>query len=200
MWPTFQFLMRPCNATPACNWESTQWARMWHRGQSLDWVCVHEGCYCRPGCRGWRTLSEPERSRGLKHGKWSVMHSGTFCNYPQKDVCLESEPNIIWPNSSNERLLSESLRPLSNLSSTGETSMKTDVHVYLLQVSSASSEPSGHSGSPSHRQRPGTHWPFKQANSAGAHVFLAAHRGAERREEVRGGTRRRLKEEVREGD
>lgn len=47
---------------------------------------------------------------------------------------------------------------------------------HLLQVSSASSEPSGHSGSPSHRQRPGTHWPFKQANSAGAHVFLAAHR------------------------
>lgn len=45
---------------------------------------------------------------------------------------------------------------------------------HLLQVSSASSEPSGHSGSPSHRQRPGTHWPFKQANSAGAHVFLAA--------------------------
>lgn len=50
---------------------------------------------------------------------------------------------------------------------------------HLLQVSSASSEPSGHSGSPSHRQRPGTHWPFKQANSAGAHVFLAAQRGRE---------------------
>lgn len=47
---------------------------------------------------------------------------------------------------------------------------------HLLQVSSASSEPSGHSGSPSHRQRPGTHWPFKQANSAGAHVFLAARK------------------------
>ena len=44
----------------------------------------------------------------------------------------------------------------------------------LLQVASASSEPSGHSGSPSQRQRPGTHWPFMQANSAGAHVFLAA--------------------------
>lgn len=57
------------------------------------------------------------------------------------------------------------------------------VHVYLLQVSSASSEPSGHSGSPSHRQRPGTHWPFKQANSAGAHVFLAGQRNKEEEEE-----------------
>lgn len=51
---------------------------------------------------------------------------------------------------------------------------------YLLQVSSASSEPSGHSGSPSHRQRPGTHWPFKQANSAGAHVFLAGQRNRDK--------------------
>lgn len=55
------------------------------------------------------------------------------------------------------------------------------VHVYLLQVSSASSEPSGHSGSPSHRQRPGTHWPFKQANSAGAHVFLAGQWNREKK-------------------
>lgn len=31
MWPIFESLMRQCNATPACNWESTQRARMWHR-------------------------------------------------------------------------------------------------------------------------------------------------------------------------
>lgn len=45
---------------------------------------------------------------------------------------------------------------------------------YLLQIASASSEPSAHSGSPSQRQRAGTHCPFLQAKSVVAHVFLAA--------------------------
>lgn len=44
----------------------------------------------------------------------------------------------------------------------------------LLQVASASSEPSAHSGSPSQRQRAGTHWPFLQVKSVVAQVLLAA--------------------------
>lgn len=78
-------------------------------------------------------------------------------------------------------------KEISNLSTISiggcsETAENTvaPIQVYLLQVSAASSEPSGHSGSPSHRQRPGTHCPFKQANSAGAHVFLAGRGGTER--------------------
>lgn len=43
----------------------------------------------------------------------------------------------------------------------------------LLQVASASSEPSAHSGSPSQRQRAGTHWPFLQVKSVVAQVFFA---------------------------
>lgn len=48
------------------------------------------------------------------------------------------------------------------------------LHSYLLQIASASSEPSAHSGSPSQRQRAGTHCPFLQAKSVVAHVFFAA--------------------------
>lgn len=44
---------------------------------------------------------------------------------------------------------------------------------YLLQIASASSEPSAHSGSPSQRHLAGTHCPFLQAKSVVAHVFLA---------------------------
>lgn len=44
---------------------------------------------------------------------------------------------------------------------------------HLLQVASASSEPSAHSGSPSQRHRAGTHWPFLQVKSVVAHVFFA---------------------------
>lgn len=44
---------------------------------------------------------------------------------------------------------------------------------YLLQIASASSEPSAHSGSPSQRHRAGTHWPFLQVKSVVAHVFFA---------------------------
>lgn len=44
---------------------------------------------------------------------------------------------------------------------------------YLLQIASASSEPSAHSGSPSQRHLAGTHWPFLQAKSVVAHVFFA---------------------------
>lgn len=43
----------------------------------------------------------------------------------------------------------------------------------LLQIASASSEPSAHSGSPSQRHRAGTHCPFLQAKSVVAHVFFA---------------------------
>lgn len=45
--------------------------------------------------------------------------------------------------------------------------------LYSLQVESASSEPSGHSGSPSHLHRAGTHCPFLHAKSVVAHVFFA---------------------------
>ena len=44
---------------------------------------------------------------------------------------------------------------------------------YLLQIASASSEPSAHSGSPSQRHLAGTHCPFLQAKSVVAHVFFA---------------------------
>lgn len=44
---------------------------------------------------------------------------------------------------------------------------------HLLQVASASSEPSAHSGSPSQRHRAGTHWPFLQVKSVVAHVLFA---------------------------
>lgn len=47
------------------------------------------------------------------------------------------------------------------------------VFVYLLQIASASSEPSAHSGSPSQRHLAGTHCPFLQAKSVVAHVFFA---------------------------
>lgn len=44
---------------------------------------------------------------------------------------------------------------------------------HLLQIASASSEPSAHSGSPSQRHLAGTHCPFLQAKSVVAHVFFA---------------------------
>lgn len=47
------------------------------------------------------------------------------------------------------------------------------LYSYLLQIASASSEPSAHSGSPSQRHRAGTHCPFLQAKSVVAHVFFA---------------------------
>lgn len=43
----------------------------------------------------------------------------------------------------------------------------------LLQIASASSEPSAHSDSPSQRHLAGTHCPFLQAKSVVAHVFFA---------------------------
>lgn len=49
-----------------------------------------------------------------------------------------------------------------------------DVHGNLLQIASASSDPSAHSGSPSQRHLEGTHCPFLQAKSVVAHVFFAA--------------------------
>lgn len=55
---------------------------------------------------------------------------------------------------------------------------------YLLQIASASSEPSAHSGSPSQRQRAGTHWPFLQAKSVVAHVFFAAETKQEGKTQV----------------
>lgn len=52
-------------------------------------------------------------------------------------------------------------------------STQSRVMGHLLQVASASSEPSAHSGSPSQRQRAGTHWPFLQVKSVVAQVFFA---------------------------
>lgn len=44
---------------------------------------------------------------------------------------------------------------------------------YLLQIESASSEPSAHSTSPSQRHLAGRHCPFLQVKSVAAHVFFA---------------------------
>lgn len=52
---------------------------------------------------------------------------------------------------------------------------------YLLQIASASSEPSAHSGSPSQRHLAGTHCPFLQAKSVVAHVFFAVEKERERK-------------------
>lgn len=55
--------------------------------------------------------------------------------------------------------------------------IKTLIHsLYSLQVESASSEPSGHSGSPSHLHRAGTHCPFLHAKSVVEHVFFAVQK------------------------
>lgn len=47
---------------------------------------------------------------------------------------------------------------------------------YLLHVASDSSEPSGHSSSPSHFHRDGMQWPLLQVKSVSAQVFLAGKR------------------------
>lgn len=52
-------------------------------------------------------------------------------------------------------------------------SVSATLYDYLLQIASASSEPSAHSGSPSQRHLAGTHCPFLQAKSVVAHVFFA---------------------------
>lgn len=59
---------------------------------------------------------------------------------------------------------------------------QTLIHsLYSLQVESASSEPSGHSGSPSHLHRAGTHCPFLHAKSVVAHVFFAVQKKKRKR-------------------
>lgn len=47
----------------------------------------------------------------------------------------------------------------------------------LLQIASASSEPSAHSASPSQRHLPGRHWPLLQVKSVDAHVFFPEEEG-----------------------
>lgn len=48
-----------------------------------------------------------------------------------------------------------------------------------LHVVSDSSEPSGHSSSPSHFHRSGMQWPLPQVKSLSAQVFLAVGQGEE---------------------
>lgn len=66
LWPQFEFFIRQCNATPACNWESTRRARMIAAQMSGSKMLSMRVCVC---------TCEPDgdsREELVEDGGWGV--------------------------------------------------------------------------------------------------------------------------------